>query len=92
MRLIVMVLLLCIGLLGAGLIAVLWVLMTHYSRPMRRLIHHWAIPESEKSEGGLVASPIEHFSRIETALQDMSKTREQQEQFLLQNQEVLRDA
>ena len=83
---------LCIVLLCAGMIAVLWVLMAHYSRPMRRLIHRYAIPESSKSRGGLVASPIEHFSRIETALQDMSKIKVQQAQFLQQNQPVLRDA
>ncbi len=85
-------LVLCITLLGAGMIAVLWVLMTHYSRPMRQLIRHYGIPESEKSGGSLVASPIEHFSRIETALQDMSKIRVQQAQFLKENRPVLRAA
>ena len=82
----------CIVLLIAGMIAVLWVLMTHYSLPMRRLIHHYAIPESEGKEGGLVTSPIEHFSRIETALQDVGKIRVQQEQFLRENRPVLRNA
>ena len=73
------------------MIAVLWVLMTHYSRPMRRLIRHYAIPEGTEG-GNLVASPLEHFSRIETALQDMGKIRMQQTQFLQQNQTVLRTA
>ena len=83
---------LCVTLLGAGMIAVLWVLMAHYSRPMRRLIHRYDIPESENGGGSLVASPIEHFSRIETALQDMSKIKVQQAQFLQQNRPVLRAA
>ena len=87
-----MVAVLCLVLLGAGLIAVLWVLMAHYSRPMRRLIRHFAIPESPVNGSGLVSSPIEHFSRIETALEDMSNATEQQAQFLEQNQEVLRTA
>ena len=83
---------LCIVLLCAGMAAVLWVLMAHYSRPMRRLIRRYAIPESTKSGGSLVASPTEHFSRIETALQDMSKINVQQAEFLRQNQTVLRAA
>ena len=85
-------LVLCVVLLGAGMIAVLRVLMTHYSRPMRRLIHHYALPEGAGSSGSLVASPSEHFSRIETALQDMSKANAQQAQFLQQNRPVLRTA
>ena len=80
---------LCVALLGAGMIAVLWVLMAHYSRPMRRLMRHYAIPESA---GSLVSSPSEHFSRIETALQDMSKIKIQQDQFLQQSRPVLRSA
>ena len=83
--------LLCMVLLGAGMIAVLWVLMTHYSRPMRRLIRHYAIPES-KDKGSLVSSPSEHFSRIETALEDMSKIKLEQAQFLQQSRPVLRSA
>lgn len=83
---------LCVVLLGVGMVAVLWVLMAHYSRPMRRLIRHFAIPESTKSGASLVSSPIEHFSRIETALQDMSKMKVQQAQFLEQNRPVLRAA
>lgn len=79
----------CVVLLVAGMIAVLWVLMAHYSRPMRRLMHHFAIPESA---GSLVASPSEHFSRIETALQDMSEIKDQQTQFLRQSRPVLRAA
>ena len=82
----------CFVLLCAGMIAVLWVQITHYSRPMRQLIRHIDIPEDEKSGGSLVTSPIEHFSRIETALQDMSKIRTQQAQFLQKNQRTLRDA
>ena len=82
----------CLVLLGAGLVAVLWVLMAHYSRPMRRLIGHFAIPENTAEGKSLVASPIEHFSRIETALRDMSDTTEKQTQFLEQNHEVLRSA
>ena len=85
-------LVLCMVLLGAGMIAVLWVLMTHYSRPMRRLMHHFAIPESTGSGSSLVSSPSEHFSRIETALQDMSKIKVQQTQFLQQSRPVLRAA
>ena len=83
---------LCAALLGVGLIAVLWVTMTHYSRPMRRLIRHWDIPESAEGGNGLVASPIEHFSRIETALKDMSEDRVRQERFLEDNRPVLRAA
>ena len=85
-------LVLCMVLLVAGMIAVLWVLMKHYSRPMRRLMHHFAIPESTGSGGSLVSSPSEHFSRIETALQDMSKIKVQQTQFLQQSRPVLRNA
>ena len=85
-------LVLCMVLLGAGMIAVLWVLMTHYSRPMRRLMHHFALPESSGRVGSLVSSPSEHFSRIETALQDMSKIKVQQTQFLQQSRPVLRSA
>ena len=87
-----LLMLLCVVLLGGGMIAVLWVLMAHYSRPMRRLIRHYAIPESEKNGGSLMASPIEHFSRIETALQDMSKNQVRQAEFLAKNREVLRAA
>ena len=83
---------LCVALLAVGLIAVLWVQMAHYSRPMRRLIHHWGLPESEPASGGLVASPLEHFTRIETALRDMSEANVQQAQFLEQNRPVLRNA
>ncbi len=83
---------LCLALLVAGMIAVLWVLMTHYSRPMRRLIRHYAIPENAEGGGSLVSSPSEHFSRIETALQDMSKIKSEQEQFLQQSRPVLRSA
>lgn len=83
---------LCMALLAAGMIAVLWVLMAHYSRPMRRLLRHYAIPESAGSGGSLVSSPSEHFSRIETALQDMSKIKVQQDQFLRQSRPVLRSA
>ena len=83
---------LCMLLLGAGMVAVLWVLMAHYSRPMRRLIRHYAIPESEQGGNSLVSSPSEHFSRIETALRDMSKIKVQQDQFLQQNRPVLRTA
>ena len=83
---------LCMVLLAAGMIAVLWVLMTHYSRPMRRLMRHYAIPESKEGSGGLVSSPSEHFSRIETALQDMSKIKNERAQFLQQSRPVLRAA
>ena len=81
----------CMALLILGMIAVLWVLMTHYSRPMRRLIRHYAIPES-KDKGSLVSSPSEHFSRIETALEDMSKIKLERAQFLQQSRPVLRSA
>ncbi|MDO5328347.1 MAG: helix-turn-helix domain-containing protein, partial [Clostridia bacterium] len=67
-------------------------LMTHYSRPMRRLIHHYDIPEIAKEGGSLISSPSEHFSRIETALQDMSKIKLEQAQFLRQSRPVLRSA
>ncbi len=83
---------LCMVLLGAGMIAVLWVLMAHYSRPMRRLIRHFHIPETREGGGSLISSPSEHFSRIETALQDMSKIKVQQDQFLRQSRPVLRNA
>lgn len=83
---------LCVGLLIAGMIAVLWVLMAHYSRPMRRLIHHYDIPEISTGGGSLISSPSEHFSRIETALQDMSKIKLEQAQFLRQSRPVLRSA
>ena len=82
----------CLVLLGAGMVAVLWVLMAHYSRPMRRLIRRFPLPQGETNGSGLVASPIEHFSLIETALRDMNQTSEQQAQFLEQNSAVLRDA
>ena len=81
----------CVALLIIGMIAVLWVLMTHYSRPMRRLMRHYAIPE-RRDGGSLVSSPSEHFSRIETALQDMSKIKSEREQFLRQSRPVLRSA
>ena len=84
--------LLCVVLLGAGMIAVLWVLMAHYSRPMRRLMRHYAIPEGAGGGGSLVSSPSEHFSRIEMALQDRSELQDQQEQFLRQSRPVLRSA
>ena len=83
---------LCMVLLGAGMVAVLWVLMAHYSRPMRRLLRHYAIPENGERSGSLVSSPSEHFSRIETALQDMSKIKLEREQFLLKSRPVLRSA
>ena len=83
---------LCMVLLGAGMIAVLWVLMAHYSRPMRQLIRHFHIPETREGGGSLISSPSEHFSRIETALQDMSKIKVQQDQFLRQSRPVLRNA
>ena len=82
----------CAVLLGGGMIAVLWVLVAHYSRPMRRLIRRYVLPGGEENGRSLVASPIEHFSRIETALQDMSKIKVQQAQFLQQNRPVLRAA
>ena len=82
----------CVALLGAGMIAVLWVLMTHYSRPMRRLMRHYAIPEGTGGGGSLVSSPSEHFSRIEMALQDRSELKDQQAQFLQQGRPVLRSA
>ena len=82
----------CLLLLGGGMIAVLWVLVSHYSRPMLHLIRRYAIPENEKSGAGLVASPIEHFSRIETALRDMKWANIQQARFLEENRPVLRDA
>ena len=83
---------LCIVLLCAGMAGVLWVQVTHYSRPMRRLIRHYDIPESDENSGSLVTSPIEHFSRIETALQDMSKIKTEQARFLQKNQKTLRNA
>ena len=83
---------LCIVLLCAGMAGVLWVQVTHYSRPMRRLIRHYDIPENDDNNGSLVTSPIEHFSRIETALQDMSKIKTEQARFLQKNQKTLRNA
>ncbi|MBR3107681.1 MAG: helix-turn-helix transcriptional regulator [Clostridia bacterium] len=84
--------LLCLALLGAGMIAVLWVLMAHYSRPMRRLMRRFPLPGNTESGGSLVASPSEHFSRIEMALQDMSEMKDQQARFLQQSRAVLRSA
>lgn len=84
--------LLCLLLLGAGMAAVLWVLMTHYSRPMRRLMRRFALPGNSESSGSLVSSPSEHFSRIEMALQDRSELKDQQTQFLRQSRPVLRSA
>ena len=88
----VLLAILCIVLLCAGMAGVLWVQVTHYSRPMRRLIRHYDIPESDESSGSMVTSPIEHFSRIETALQDMSKIKTEQARFLQKNQKTLRNA
>ena len=84
--------LLCMVLLGAGMLSVLWVLMTHYSRPMRRLMRHYVLPGEPEEGGSLVSSPSEHFSRIETALEDMSRLKVQQAQFLEQSRPVLRSA
>ena len=82
----------CMALLAFGMIAVLWVLMTHYSRPMRRLIRHYAIPEGGEESAGVLSSPVEHFSRIETALKDMTQYKSEQARFLQQNRPVLRSA
>ena len=82
---------LCMIPLGIGLIAVLWVLMAHYSRPMRHLIKKYPIPEPPAGNG-VLSSPVEHFSRIETALQDMNKMKSEQAQFLQQSRPVLRAA
>lgn|GEM_PF-2509914 len=83
---------LCVVLMCAGMVCVLWVLMTNYARPMRRLMRHFEIPEAESESGGLISSPSEHFLQIETALQDMNKDREEREQFLVQSRSVLRAA
>ena len=82
---------LCVALLVLGMGGVLWVLMTNYARPMRRLMRHFAIPEPE-SESSLISSPSEHFSQIETALQDMNELRREREQFLAQSRPALRAA
>ena len=83
---------LCVVLLCAGMAGVLWVLVTNYARPMRRLMRQ--IPASDKGGegGGIISSPSEHFLQIETALQDMNKYREEREQFLIQSRPALRAA
>ena len=80
---------LCVALLCAGMIGVLWVLMTNYARPMRRLMRH--IPETGR-ENGLITSPSENFTQIETALEDMTRYREERERFLIQSRPALRSA
>lgn len=81
----------CLLLLLAGLVSVLWVLMKHYARPMRRLIHAFPMA-AETEDGKRLSAPIEHFLKIETALNDMSKIKQEQEAFLSENQPLLREA
>lgn len=82
---------LCVGLLVLGMIGVLWVLMTNYARPMRRLMRHFAIPEPAR-ESSLISSPSQHFTQIETALEDMNRDREAREKDLLRSRPALRGA
>lgn len=81
---------LCVALLCVGMAGVLWVLVTNYARPMRRLMRH--IPAADNAGDGIISSPSEHFMQIETALQDMNKYREERERFLVQSRPALRAA
>jgi len=81
----------CLVLLVVGLILVLSVMMKHYLRPMNRLIDHFSIPVPE-NEGKHLSSPGDRFIRIETALSDLNKMRQDQENFLSQNQPLLRES
>ena len=83
---------LCLALLCAGMAGVLWVLVTNYARPMRRLMRHIPATAGGDEGGGLLSSPSEHFLQIETALQDMNKYREEREHFLIQSRPALRTA
>ncbi|MBO4368077.1 MAG: helix-turn-helix domain-containing protein, partial [Clostridia bacterium] len=83
---------LCVVLLCAGMAGVLWVLVKNYARPMRRLMRHIAVPETAAETGSIVSSPSEHFLKIETALQDINKYREEREHFLAESRPELRSA
>ncbi len=81
----------CVSLLCLGMVFVLRVLLTNYSRPMRRLMHRFAIPEAENGSR-LISSPSEHFNQIENALQNMTRDQEEKERFLARNRPALREA
>ena len=82
---------LCVVLIGAGMVCVLWVLMTNYARPMRRLMRRFSLEETE-SGSSLIALPSQHFTKLESAFMDLSQAREESERYLSQSRPALRQA